>query len=168
MGLVGATPFLIAAAATDVNLMRVLLAGGADPLLATKDKTTPLIVAAGVGWAEDRPAGQDKNALEAVRLILEMGADANTANASGHTALHGAAYTGNNPVVQFLADKGTNLNAKDMNGQTPLDVAEGLAPKGSYSVTPPPVHKETADLLRKLGASSGLVPISQTEVMGPD
>ena len=47
----GQTPFLRAALAGDVTVMRLLLAHGADPNIATFAGTTPLMVAAGVNWA---------------------------------------------------------------------------------------------------------------------
>ena len=49
--LTGQTPFLRAAAAGDVDVMRLLLAHGADPNIATDAGTTPLMVAAGVNWS---------------------------------------------------------------------------------------------------------------------
>ena len=42
----GATPFLLAAKNTDVEVMWLLVASGADPTTATADGTTPLMVAA--------------------------------------------------------------------------------------------------------------------------
>ncbi len=46
---IGATPFLLAARTADIQLMRLLLELGADPLLPNEDGTTPLLAAAGVG-----------------------------------------------------------------------------------------------------------------------
>ena len=37
---IGATPFLLASAAADVEMMRLLLAAGADPKVTTKSNTT--------------------------------------------------------------------------------------------------------------------------------
>jgi ankyrin repeat protein len=48
----GATPFLRAAQSGDVELMRLLLARGADPRIATANGDTALMVASGVGWVE--------------------------------------------------------------------------------------------------------------------
>ena len=41
------------------------------------------------------------------------------------TALHGAAEHGFDKFVQFLVDHGADLNAKDANGRTALEVARG-------------------------------------------
>jgi ankyrin repeat protein len=157
---VGATPFLLAAAAYDANTMRVLAASGANPRLATEENTTPLIMAAGLGEGLNlhlpaRTAEDDRRALEAVKLAVELGADVNAANDTGLTALHAAAFVGSDAIVQFLANKGAKLDAEDKYGQTPLSIAEKIIPPrltDAYS-RPHEAHKSTADLLRKLGAS---------------
>jgi ankyrin repeat protein len=149
--LVGVTPFLLAAAAADVVLMRVLLDGGADPHAKSRDGSTALMMAAGVGRIDERENTQDDaNALEAARLALMLGDDINAANTGGRTALHGAAGIGANGLIQFLVEKGANLNAKDRRGHTPLAIAAGLAPRGGDSASR--VYEGTMALLSKLGA----------------
>ena len=44
----------------------------------------------------------------------------NAANQAGDTALHVAAALGYDTVVQFLAEHGAQLNAKNKRGLTPL------------------------------------------------
>jgi ankyrin repeat protein len=149
--LVGVTPFLLAAAAADVDLMRMLLSGGADPHLKSREGSTALMMAAGVGRIDERENTQDDaNALEAAKLALMLGDDIQAANARGRTALHGAAGIGANGLVQFLVEKGANLNAKDRRGYTPLGIAAGLAPRGGDSASR--VYESTMALLLKLGA----------------
>src|SRR5262249_16425475 len=46
---VGATPFMLAAKSVDTQMMRLLLDGRADPLLKADDRTTAVILAAGLG-----------------------------------------------------------------------------------------------------------------------
>ena len=125
----GATPFLLAADRSDTALMRLLLELGADPLLPNVAKTTPLMAAAGLGTTEPlEEAGEESEALEAVKMLLDLGADVNAVDENGDTAMHGAAY-GNYPlVVQLLADRGANPQVwKERNrfGRTPLFIAEG-------------------------------------------
>jgi ankyrin repeat protein len=125
----GATPFLLAADRSDIPLMRLLLELGADPLLTNFTRTTPLMAAAGLGTTEPlEEAGEETEALEAVKMLLERGADINAVDDNGDTAMHGAAY-GNYPlVVQLLADRGANPQIwKERNkfGRTPLFIAEG-------------------------------------------
>ena len=120
---VGATPFLLAAKAADVELMRTLVAHGADPLLPNEDGTTPLMVAAGVGiWAVGESPGTNEEALEAVELMLELDDVVTTVDANGDTALHGAVIRGSEPLVRFLVDQGAD---KPRGGQREgLDAAD--------------------------------------------
>jgi ankyrin repeat protein len=149
--LTGATPFLLATAAADVALMRTLLAGGADPHLTLRDGSTPLMIAAGVARVDERRnQEEDAKALDAVKVALELGMDVNDANARGRTALHGAASIGANAIIQFLAEKGANLEAKDGQGNTPLRIATGRFPRAGDGANR--VYEKTADLLLKLGA----------------
>ena len=54
-----------------------------------------------------------------------------TARAVPHqTALHGAAERGYTPFVKFLAEHGADLQAKDGNGRTALDLAKGIGVPG--------------------------------------
>ena len=158
--LVGVTPFLLAAAAADVNLMHALLGGGADPHIKSRDGSTALMMAAGVGRIDERENPQeDANALEAAKLALMLGDDINAANARRRTALHGAAGIGANGLIQFLFERGANLNAKDRRGYTPLAIAAGLAPRGGDSASR--VYEGTMVLLSKLGAQPLSAPRSR-------
>lgn len=163
--LVGVTPFLLAAAAADVDLMRALLAGGADPHIKSKDGSTALMMVAGLGRVDERENDQDyAAALEAAKLALTLGDDVNAANAAGRTALHGAASIGANGMIQFLFEKAANLNTKDRRGYSPLAMAAGLAPRGGDSASR--VYESTTALLVKLGAQpldSGARVASETE-----
>ena len=137
---------MIAAKAADPELMRFLLAGGADPRIAAQDGTTALMAAAGIGYWPGESPGTEADALEAVRICFQQGLDVNTANAAGFTGLHGAAVRGANPVVQWLYDNGANLDAKTKKEQwTALNISDGVFIANTYKATP-----QTAVLLRKL------------------
>ena len=81
ISLVGATPFFLAAKHGDVQLMRALVDGGADPLLKTKYNVTPLMAAAGLGyWTGESPGPMNGNTsererLEALKLTIDLGGD---------------------------------------------------------------------------------------------
>ena len=138
----GATPFLMATQANDIELMRVLLSSGADPHLATLGRSTPLMMAAGLGRHNERIALEDTQ-LEAVSLLLDLGMDVNAANADGETALHAAAFTGSDAVIELLVNSGAMVNPIDKNGATPLQHATAKGYVKGY--------ERTADLLRSLG-----------------
>ena len=123
----GATPFLLAAKAVDLEMMRLLLALGADPLLANEDGTTALLVAAGVGiWSASESPGSAGEALEAVKLLLELGDSASAVDDNGDAALHGAVMRGSWELVLHLLEQGAALNPVNERGWTPLTIAQGI------------------------------------------
>jgi hypothetical protein len=146
--LVGATAFFFAAKSADVEVMRLLLARGADPTINTDLNITPLMAAAGIAWASNQDRASEREVLEAVRLLVEeRGADVNFVADTGETAMHAAAYRGANSVVQYLFDKGARLDVVGLDGRTPLKVADGVEYGNSFAAQP-----QTAELLRRLGA----------------
>ncbi len=147
----GTTPLMRAARAGDTGVIRLLLERNADPKLTTKDGNTALMFAAGVGYRDKNTRGIERDALEAVKMFVEAGLDLHGANTRGETALHGAADRGADTIVQFLADRGAELNGKTKQGFTPLDVAMG---KSSLIQLPVP-KPTTVSLLRKLGGLEG-------------
>jgi len=123
----GQTPLLRAALSGDTTTMRLLVERGADPNLATLAGTTPLMAAAGVGWAVAQTYTESPQAsLDAVLLCLELGADVNAANSMGLTALLGAVNRGRNDIIELLVRRGARLDIKDKEGRTPLRWAEGV------------------------------------------
>lgn len=123
----GQTPFLTAALAGDITIMKLLLEHGADPHIDTYEGTTPLMAAAGVNWvvAQTWTEGPEQ-LLAAVELCYELGIDVNQSNSMGLTAIHGAANRGSNDIIEFLAGKGARLDVRDEVGRTPLDWAKGV------------------------------------------
>ena len=74
----GATAFVRAAQSSDVALMKLLLAHGADPKIATDFGDTALTAAGGIGWVEGVTYERSpKENLEAVRMLLDLGLDPN-------------------------------------------------------------------------------------------
>jgi ankyrin repeat protein len=148
----GQTPFLRAALSADTAAMRLLLAHGADPRMATPAGTTPLMAAAGVNWVVAQTYTESKQAqLDAVALCLELGADVNATNSMGLTALLGAANRGSNEIIELLAARGARLDVKDKEGRDALRWAEGvfLAAVGAER------KPKTIELLERLVAKSG-------------
>jgi ankyrin repeat protein len=102
----------IAAASGDLNTVKILFSYTKDKC--TKGfilRDTPLIYAAIFGH------------VEVVRVLLEGGADVESANAYRSTALHQAAWNGHLEVCRLLLDWGAKVDAVDEWKDTPLHVA---------------------------------------------
>ena len=146
--------------------MRLLVRHGADPLTPTRQRITPLMAAAGVGfWDGESPGPPERNAgggpagrgpvgdragqrhprgdrlrrhprssgdgrtllLRHPLNLAELDAqrDRGDMRWGGSTALHGAAMTGSNLIVQYLLEQGADIDAPNALGWTPLMVAQG-------------------------------------------
>ena len=121
----GATPFVLASAAADVEIMRMLLAAGADPTLVTDSKATAVMAASGLNRSVGESALAEPQVLAAVTLLFELGADARGETDFGENALFGAAYRGWNTLLERLIQKGANVNAVSKAGITPWLAASG-------------------------------------------
>ena len=163
----GATAFWRAAQSSDLTVMKLLLAHGADPNIATNVGVTPLQVAAGIGWVEGITYEWSKDAnVETIKLLLSLGNDPNAQAQTGRTALHGAGHKGATRVIQTLVDAGARLDQRDY-GQSgndaggrlafhkylPVDYADGLIRIGTQSAI---VQPEAGALLRKLMTERGM------------
>ena len=145
---VGATPFLLAAKAADVPMMRLLASLGADPGLTTANGATPMMAAAGVGiWKIGENPGTNDEALAAVELAWALGNDVNAVDGNGDTALHGAIHRGADGVVRFLHEKGADLDAVNGTGWTALSIAQGVFYPNTFNR-----HPHLVTLLEDLGA----------------
>jgi ankyrin repeat protein len=149
----GTTALLRAAKAADIPAVELLLAHGADASLTTRNGVNALMLAAGVGTAEQDTTGRYKSEDDVVRtidLMLAQGLDINATDRNGRTALHGAALQGQDKVVAALVDRGADLGALDQNGFTPLDTARGLAGGFGFSGEEGRLHQSTVDLIENL------------------
>jgi ankyrin repeat protein len=140
----GCTPLLRATMGGDAEVVRALLAKGANPNINDMG-LTPFLVAAGVGagnrggtgLAAQTSAGGPVN-MELMELLLQNGADVNaevtgtmtytmrvsrapSAN-EGKTALHVAAESGKMDLVRYLLDKGADTELADAEGHKAIDL----------------------------------------------
>jgi uncharacterized protein len=148
----GATPFLLASAAVDLEMMRLLLSAGADPKQVTDSKATAVMAASGLNRGIGESPTTEEQALAAVRFLIELGADAKGATTSGENALFGAAYRGWNTLLALLIDKGADVNAVSKAGVTPWLAASGYGDRLGGVL----YNKEGADLLLAHGADPKL------------
>ena len=171
----GATPFFRASYCGDLEVMKLLLAHGADPNIATKDHTTPLMTVAGVGFTPgvvNHRSPEDD--LAALKLLLDTGADVNAANDQGLTALMGAAHKGADDQIVFLVDHGAKLDAHDkgkycgnggkdcVGGVIALNYAEGVQTTSQSTAYKP----ETVALLEKLMTERGIPIPKENRTLG--
>ena len=75
-----------------------------------------------------------------IKALLEAGADVNTADVNGRTALIWAAQKGHTETSQALLEAGADVNAKGEDGYTALMYAANAG------------HTEIVELLKKAGA----------------
>jgi ankyrin repeat protein len=138
-----------------VEVIRTLLASGANVDQATVDGTTPLMVAAGLGRATFQPGLQrgrrSTSGEEAVKTLLDAGANINASNEADFTAIHGAAFRGLNEIIEILVQRGANINARDYRGRTPYRLAEGSKQSFQFQAYP-----QTAEFIKGLGANTRL------------
>lgn len=149
---VGATPFLLASSADDVEMMRILLAAGADPKIPTATKGSAIMAAAGLNHFIGESPVNEAQATEAVKLLLDLGVDPKGETTFGENALFGPAYRGWNTLLAQLIDLGVNVNAVSKAGVTPYLAANGQGDRLGGVL----YNKEGADLLLKHGADPKL------------
>jgi ankyrin repeat protein len=150
----GAMPLMRAARKGDVEMMRALLAHGADPTLRTAAGTDALMFAAGLGGVGRFTAFEDRQAtetdfIEAARLCLEGGADINASSENGQTALHLAVTARSEAFIRFLTERGAMVDLADAQGRTPIDVAAGAGGRGR-GADAAPVREGLVELLREV------------------
>jgi ankyrin repeat protein len=142
----GATAFYLAAMSADPPVMRALVAGGADPNLRSENQSTPLMVAAGLGWMDNETLATEQDFLPALDLCIELGADLDAENTSGETVVHAIVSGGFDEILKRLIELGANVNTKNKRGTTPLKMALGYSAAGGNHV-----RQSTAAILREAG-----------------
>jgi uncharacterized protein len=162
----GTTPFHRACASGDVELIKYLLAHGADVKLLQADDQSPMMMALSSRRGED-------NTVQVLKVLHEAGADV-TANSKYHhlarlrggTALHMAVRFGQKKVISELVSYGIDVNAKDPDGLTALDyaMARGYVP---FLAQRQPPRMDIAKELRDYGAKVELAKTPDWPPVGP-
>jgi ankyrin repeat protein len=149
---VGATPFLLAASADDLDMMRLLLDAGADPKIPTATKANAIMAATGLNHFIGESLMTEAQAMETVKVLLQLGVEPKGETTVGENALFGPAYRGWNTVLAQMIDLGVNVNAVSKAGVTPYLAANGQGDRLGGVL----YNKEGADLLLKHGANPNL------------
>ncbi len=149
---VGATAFIVAANAGDLEIMRILLDAGANPNLVTKTNSNALLAATGLNRGIGEIIDDEDRALAAVTFLLELGVDPKIVTTYNENALFGPAYRGWNRMMKLLIEKGADVNLVNKAGVTPWLAASGFGDRlgGVF------VNKAGADLLVEHGADPKL------------
>ncbi|PYR12714.1 MAG: hypothetical protein DMG00_08350 [Acidobacteria bacterium] len=114
------TPLMLAARSDHEEVMRALVAAGADPSLKAQDGTSLLMTAA---------AGAR---LKTFKYAYELDPNVNVVTATGNTPMHVAVAMNDRTqpevceVIQFLADHGARLDELNAAGRTPIAIADNL------------------------------------------
>jgi ankyrin repeat protein len=162
----GATPLIRAATNGDLEVVKILLAHGADATVYMADRQTP-IHAAIAGRATE------PQAVELIKVLQKAGTDVNVMALVNHpeeirggTALHYAVRKRYKDVIRLLASFSVDMNAVDQDGLTALDYTQsrGFMP---FMALQTPVYKDEAALLRDLGATRLLDRNAVWPVLGP-
>jgi ankyrin len=166
--IVFATPLMRAAFSGDLELVKLLLAKGADPNIRSKDYETVLEAAAGLGFIQGYSKGRSSaERLEVVKLLVGLGADVNAADDYGITALMAAANMGDVSIIQYLVDRGADLGAYDLGKKNdgafgasveplmPVDYAIGVGTFVPNNATI--FHEEATNLMMRLMKAKGIV-----------
>lgn len=108
------TALMEAAGNHDFRMIQLLLDHGAD-VHVTAQGTTVLMWA-----ATSMPPGgySEAERVKCLRLLVDAGADVNTKNKYGLTALMWAAMAGHKDSAALLLSEGAKINAKDNTGRT--------------------------------------------------
>jgi ankyrin repeat protein len=126
----GSTALYRAVRAVDLASVKLLVDAGANPSLAIKDGSTPLMAAAGLGAPrggdeEVTEAGDRNDPVEVMKVLVEKGADVNAVNDLGMTPMHYAVQRGVDRIIEYLASKGARFDTKNKQGRSPADLARG-------------------------------------------
>jgi uncharacterized protein len=150
----GTTPFLVAVGTGNIELVKQLVASGANAKLATSEGQSAIHIAVQV-----RGGGRNSSQVELIKYLASLGADPHMVaernwryRTRGGSALHYAVRGGNQQVVQALLDLGVDINVKDEDGLTALDYAMARGHVAFMQQAQPP-NKPLAEFLRSKGAN---------------
>jgi len=119
---VGDTALHLAAAGYRVEIVRLLVAAGANPNAATNHRrSTPLHYAAD-GFISG-PAWDAKRQVQTIGCLLDNGADIHSQDKNGATPLHRAVRTRCAAAVRCLLRAGSDPTLKNISGSTPFHLA---------------------------------------------
>jgi len=118
----GDTALHLAAAGYRVELVRLLLAAGADPNSKTNHRQSGPLHYAADGYING-PEWDAARQVQTIQCLLDAGADINAQDKNGAAPLHRAVRTRCASAVQCLLERGGNAILKNKPGSTPFHLA---------------------------------------------
>jgi hypothetical protein len=129
----GDTALHLAAAGYRVEIVRLLLAAGADPNAAANHRhSTPLHYAA--DGCPGSPAWDEGAQLKTIRCLLDHGAALDAPDKNGATPLHRAVRTRCAAAVRCLLEAGADPKLRNRPGSTPFHLAVQNTGRGGSGV----------------------------------
>jgi ankyrin repeat protein len=119
---VGDTALHLAAAGYRVELVRLLLAAGADPNSTTNHRQSGPLHYAADGYING-PAWNAERQVKTIQCLLDAGADINAQDKNGATPLHRAVRTRCAAAVKCLLELGSDATRRNKSGSTPFHLA---------------------------------------------
>jgi hypothetical protein len=119
---VGDTALHLAAAGHRAEIVRLLLAAGADPNAAKNHRSSSPLHYAADGFIS-APAWDAKRQVETIRHLLDRGANIHLQDKNGATPLHRAVRTRCSAAVRCLLEAGGDPTTRNKSGSTPFHLA---------------------------------------------
>jgi hypothetical protein len=118
----GDTALHLAAAGCRLEIIRLLLAAGANPNAAANHRRSSPLHYAADGFITG-PAWDAERQVATLRCLIDNGADIHLQDKNGATPLHRAVRTRCAAAVKFLLDAGSDPTTRNKPGSTPFHLA---------------------------------------------
>jgi hypothetical protein len=153
---VGDTPLHLAAAGYRVEIVRLLLASGADPnAIGNMRRSSPLHYAAD-GFITG-PAWNEQRQVQTIRCLLDHGANLHLQDLNGATPLHRAVRTRCAAAVRCFLKAGADPTARNKPGSTPFHLAvQNTGHGGTGAAAAVSAQREIIQEFLSLGLSPNL------------
>lgn len=153
---VGDTALHLAAAGYRVEVVRLLLAAGADPNAAMNHRRSGPLHYAADGYITG-PAWDAKRQVKTIRCLLEAGAEVNAQDKNGAAPLHRAVRTRCAAAVQCLLQASADPTLRNKPGSTPFHLAVQTTGRGgSGAEQAKAAQGQIIEAFLSLGMSTGL------------
>jgi hypothetical protein len=153
---IGDTVLHLAAAGYRVEIVRLLLAAGADPNAAMNHRRSGPLHYAADGYIIG-PAWDPARQVETIRCLLAAGADVNAQDKNGAAPLHRAVRTRCAAATRVLLEEGADPTLRNKPGSTPFHLSvQNTGRGGSGTAEALEAQREIIEVFVRLGISASL------------